>query len=211
MFINLRRFLFRRRRLRMIREKITKSRESRTPVKPLQLSRAMSPPSPTHSRADYTAPGPMAWQYQIAALTIQLAWRQYLRKKIAKKAAQKKPVVHEWTPSVLAQKQRMRVMEIYGSPAQAKKFQPPPPKPMYRPAHFKFIVPAAVMSYNFAVGSYVKQSDYAMLRRRKLRTAVTRGTDSSSFSRNTSSAFFSGSALSSTRSAMNQQTLSARS
>lgn len=100
---------------------------------------------------------------------------------------------------MLAQKQRMRVMEIYGSPSQAKKFQPPHPKPMYRPAHFKFIVPAAgeqssdnrvfsyfchcsgvsspddaVMSYNFAVGSYVKQSDYAMLRRRKLRTAVTR-------------------------------------
>lgn len=162
-----RRFLFRRRQLRNLRGRMAKSRESTTPLRPLQLSRAVSVGSDSDPTR-YTQPGPMAWQYQIAALTIQLAWRQFLRKKVLRKAAQKKTLVHEWTPSILAEKQRKRVIEIYGCAPQAKKYLPPLPKPMYRPAHFKFIVPAAVMSFKFALGNYTKHSDHDMLRRRKL-------------------------------------------
>lgn len=54
------------------------------------------------------------WQRELAALVIQLAWRQYLRRKLLRQSLRRQRVLHEWTPSVRAARQRALVAKVYG-------------------------------------------------------------------------------------------------
>ena len=45
---------------------------------------------------------------------IQLAWRQHVRRRLFQQSLRKQKVLHEWTPSVLAARQRMLVEKVYG-------------------------------------------------------------------------------------------------
>ena len=61
----------------------------------------------------HTQQGSMHWRRELAALIIQLAWRQYLRRKLLKQSLRRQRVLHDWTPSVLAARQRALVAKIY--------------------------------------------------------------------------------------------------
>lgn len=56
----------------------------------------------------------MEWRRELAALVIQLAWRQYMRRKLLHQTLRRQRVLHEWTPSVLAARQRALVEKVYG-------------------------------------------------------------------------------------------------
>ena len=58
--------------------------------------------------------GSIEWRRELAALVIQLAWRQYIRRKLLRKSLQRQRVLHDWTPSVLAARQRALVQKVYG-------------------------------------------------------------------------------------------------
>lgn len=58
--------------------------------------------------------GSLQWRRELAALIIQLAWRQYLRRKLLRQSLRRQRVLHDWTPSVLAARQRALVEKIYG-------------------------------------------------------------------------------------------------
>ena len=47
---------------------------------------------------------------------IQLAWRQYQRRKLLARALRQQRILHDWTPSVLAARQRALVQKVYGTP-----------------------------------------------------------------------------------------------
>lgn len=98
--------------------------------------------------------GSVEWRRQIAALTIQLAWRKYLRRKLLKLYSTRQKVIYEWSPSVLAAKQRALVEKIYSQPVKVVEYRPPSPKPMARPAYFRYIPSQAALSFNFAVDQY---------------------------------------------------------
>lgn len=57
--------------------------------------------------------GSLQWRRELAALIIQLAWRQYLRRKLLRQSLRRQRVLHDWTPSVLAARQRALVEKIY--------------------------------------------------------------------------------------------------
>ena len=57
--------------------------------------------------------GSEEWRRELAALVIQLAWRQYLRRKLLKDRTRRQRVFHEWSPSVLAARQRVLVERVY--------------------------------------------------------------------------------------------------
>lgn len=59
--------------------------------------------------------GELEWKKQIAACTIQLAWRKYYRKKLLSSLNDSNNMVmHMWDPEVLAARQRTLVEQIYG-------------------------------------------------------------------------------------------------
>ncbi|XP_065888702.1 inversin-like [Dysidea avara] len=98
--------------------------------------------------------GSMEWKRELAALIIQLAWRQYKRRKLLKQSMKRRRILHEWSPSVLAAKQRALVDKVYGQELKAFHYEPPQPKPMVRPAYMKFVPSPAALSYNFAIDQY---------------------------------------------------------
>ena len=57
------------------------------------------------------------WRRELAALVIQLAWRQYLRRKLLTERIQRQKILHEWSPAVLAARQRALMERIYSKPA----------------------------------------------------------------------------------------------
>ena len=107
------------------------------------------------------------WRREIATLVIQLAWRQYQRKKLLR-YSNKQKVLHEWTPryvplslpthfhhllSVLAARQRELVQRVYGQELKVAQYQPPKPRPMVRPAYLSF-VPSPAGRYNISSRSH---------------------------------------------------------
>ena len=58
--------------------------------------------------------GSEEWRRELAALVIQLAWRQHLRRRLLRQSLRRQRVLHEWTPSVLAARQRALVEKVYG-------------------------------------------------------------------------------------------------
>lgn len=82
--------------------------------------------------------GGAAWQRQIAALTIQLAWRQYARRKLSRRRSRDR-VLHQWSPrlafasrdttltilySVMAVAQKTRMTKVYSKPQKSKSYRP---------------------------------------------------------------------------------------
>jgi len=58
--------------------------------------------------------GGVEWRRELAALIIQLAWRQYIRRRLLRQSLRRQRVLHDWTPSVLAARQRVLVEKVYG-------------------------------------------------------------------------------------------------
>lgn len=69
---------------------------------------------PSHQVSLYPQRGGAEWRRELAALIIQLAWRQHVRRRLLQQSLKKQKVLHEWTPSVLAARQRMLVEKVYG-------------------------------------------------------------------------------------------------
>lgn len=106
------------------------------------------------------------WREAVAALTIQLFWRQYRRKKLVAAAARrKKAYLDEWRAkqnlreefSDKANQQRKKFTAVYAKQVTAHPYHAPGPVPMYRPSYITHTPSAAVTSFNFAVGSYVSK------------------------------------------------------
>ncbi|XP_023931035.1 inversin-like isoform X1 [Lingula anatina] len=98
--------------------------------------------------------GEEEWKRQIAALTIQLAWRKFYRKKLLTSLTGKsKRVLHMWDPEVVAAKQRMLMEQIYTEHIEAVQWFPRLEAPV-RPLWFKYMPSAAALSFNFAVDQY---------------------------------------------------------
>ena len=58
--------------------------------------------------------GELEWKKQIAACTIQLAWRKYFRRKLLRALNKtNNAVMHMWDPEMLAFRQRSLVEQIY--------------------------------------------------------------------------------------------------
>ena len=58
--------------------------------------------------------GSREWRWELAALVIQLAWRQYQRRQLLARALRRQRILHDWTPSVLAARQKALVAKVYG-------------------------------------------------------------------------------------------------
>lgn len=101
--------------------------------------------------------GSLEWRQELAALIIQLAWRQYQRRKILHMSIRRQRVLHEWSPSILASRQRALADKVYGQELSAVHYEPPKAKPMVRPAYFHYIPSPAALSFNFAVQQYQPQ------------------------------------------------------
>lgn len=56
----------------------------------------------------------MAWRQELAALVIQLAWRKYLRRKLLRRSTRRQRVLNDWSPSVVAARQKVLVAKVYG-------------------------------------------------------------------------------------------------
>jgi len=106
------------------------------------------------------------WREAVAALTIQLFWRQYKRRKLVKAAARRKNAyLDEWRVkqsikrefSEKAEQQRSKFTAVYKKQVTAHPYHAPGPVPMYRPSYVTRTPSAAVTSFNFAVGSYVSK------------------------------------------------------
>ena len=94
------------------------------------------------------------WHKQIAALTIQLAWRKYYRKKLLKTLPpNKRKLVQKWDPAVVESKQRALVTQIYNEYISTPEWRPKL-RPPARPSWMRFIPSPAATSYNYAVGQY---------------------------------------------------------
>lgn len=65
-------------------------------------------------RTKRLAAGEEEWYRQIAALTIQLAWRKYYRRKLMRSLTPRsRHIMHMWDPEVIATKQRAMLRDIY--------------------------------------------------------------------------------------------------
>ena len=62
-----------------------------------------------------------AWERQIAACTIQLAWRRYYRRKLLKALGGNKRLIHTYDPEIMALRQHLTLHKIYGRHQQEKK------------------------------------------------------------------------------------------
>lgn len=59
--------------------------------------------------------GELEWKQQIAACTIQLAWRKYARRRLLARLQRGGSLaIHMWDPDMLALKQRRMLELIYG-------------------------------------------------------------------------------------------------
>lgn len=106
------------------------------------------------------------WREAVAALTIQLFWRQYKRRKLVAAAARRKMAyLDEWRVkqriktefTEKAASQRSKFTAVYKNQTLSHPYHAPGPAPMYRPAYVTRTPSAAVTSFNFAVGSYVNK------------------------------------------------------
>ncbi|XP_074644688.1 uncharacterized protein LOC141901380 [Tubulanus polymorphus] len=98
--------------------------------------------------------GEEEWIRQIAALTIQLAWRKYCRKRLLKTITpNRKHVVHTWDPESVSLKQKTIVKEIYSEKIKPGGWTPTNNRPT-RPTWSKYVPSPAALSYNFAVDQY---------------------------------------------------------
>jgi ankyrin repeat protein len=104
------------------------------------------------------------WREAVAALTIQLFWRQYKRRKLVAAAARRKDAyLDEWRIKQHIKKefseksgqQRSKFAAVYNKQVLAHPYHAPGPITMYRPRDVIATPSAAVQSFNFAVGSYV--------------------------------------------------------
>jgi predicted nucleic acid-binding protein len=75
---------------------------------------------------------------QIAALTIQLAWRRYYRRKLLKSASCDQKLLETWDPEVVAAKQQSLVTQIYSEDCKPSLWTPSPRTPC-RPLWLKAI------------------------------------------------------------------------
>ena len=57
--------------------------------------------------------GSREWRRELAALVIQLAWRQYQRRQVLARALRRQRILHDWTPSVMAARQKALVQKVY--------------------------------------------------------------------------------------------------
>lgn len=73
--------------------------------------------------------GTEAFNKQIAALTIQLAWRKYIRRKLLQSLNPNKRQLRMWDPELIAMKQRALVSQVYGEQIEAPFWHPN----MFRP------------------------------------------------------------------------------
>ncbi|XP_030847433.1 inversin-like isoform X1 [Strongylocentrotus purpuratus] len=95
------------------------------------------------------------WERQIAACTIQLAWRRFYRRKLLKALGGNKALVHTYDPEIMALRQQLTLQKVYGSTTEAKEWFPGPLERKNRPDYMKYIPSPAAMSYNFAVEQYM--------------------------------------------------------
>ncbi|XP_072033819.1 uncharacterized protein [Amphiura filiformis] len=98
------------------------------------------------------------WERQIAACTIQLAWRRYYRRKLLKILGPNKRYLHSWQPEFVALKQHVLLHAIYNQKPLVTEWHPTPPKRYPRPNYLQYIPSPAALSYNFAVDQYVTSS-----------------------------------------------------
>lgn len=73
------------------------------------------------------------WKRTIAVLTIQLYWRQYVRRKALQRVARRKKVLHSWDPSAVVKTQSRRVSSVYGQPLVFHPYKAAPTVSMRRP------------------------------------------------------------------------------
>ncbi|XP_064646687.1 inversin-like [Lineus longissimus] len=105
-------------------------------------------------RTKRLAAGEEEWYRQIAALTIQLAWRKYYRRKLMRSLTPRsRHIMHMWDPEVIATKQRAMLRDIYCEELQVPVWHPKLHPPV-RPSWFKYIPSPAALSFNFAVDQY---------------------------------------------------------
>ena len=57
--------------------------------------------------------GSREWRRELAALVIQLAWRQHQRRQVLARALRRQRILHDWTPSVMAARQKALVQKVY--------------------------------------------------------------------------------------------------
>jgi len=100
--------------------------------------------------------GELEWKKQIAACTIQLAWRKFFRKKLlASLNKSNNAVLHMWDPDVLATRQRSLVEQIYSEELYAPHWHPILTAPV-RPYWTQYLPSSAALSYNFAIDQYTQ-------------------------------------------------------
>lgn len=93
------------------------------------------------------------WERQIAALTIQLYWRKFYRRKLLKSIHPNRRQLQMWDPEIVALKQQALIYQIYSEQLMVP-FWHPVLKPAVRPFWFHLIPSPAAVSYNFAVDQY---------------------------------------------------------
>lgn len=97
--------------------------------------------------------GTEAFNKQIAALTIQLAWRKYIRRKLLQSLNPNKRQLRMWDPELIAMKQRALVSQVYGEQIEAPFWHPNMFRP-HRPYWAKLAPSSAALSYNYAIDQY---------------------------------------------------------
>ncbi|KAF6041042.1 INVS [Bugula neritina] len=104
--------------------------------------------------------GELEWKKQIAACTIQLAWRKYFRRKLLKALNKtNNAVMHMWDPEMLAFRQRSLVEQVYNEQLYAPHWHPTLVA-IVRPYWTKYMPSSAALSFNFAIDQYSQQRDY---------------------------------------------------
>lgn len=93
------------------------------------------------------------WERQIAALTIQLAWRKYFRRKLLRSFHPNRRQLQMWDPEIIALKQQALIIHIYSEQLKVP-FWHPTLKPAVRPFWMHFLPSPAATSFNFAVKQY---------------------------------------------------------
>lgn len=93
------------------------------------------------------------WERQIAALTIQLHWRKFYRRKLLKSLHPNRRQLQMWDPEIVALKQQALISQIYSEQLMIP-FWHPVLKPAVRPFWFHLIPSPAAVSYNFALDQY---------------------------------------------------------
>jgi len=100
--------------------------------------------------------GELEWKKQIAACTIQLAWRKYFRRKLLRALNKtNNAVMHMWDPEMLAFRQRSLVEHIYSEELYAPHWHPVLTAPI-RPYWARYLPSSAALSFNFAIDQYTQ-------------------------------------------------------